>query len=87
MIRNVNLGSFYRYVNNKTSIKSGVAPLQDSAGIAQTDDLSKANALNDYFASVFSTDNGSLPKSNDVNITQPDNNIEFVYFVPSLFDQ
>ena len=59
LIRNGNLGSFYRYVNNKTSVKSGVAPLQDTAGVTHTNDLSKANALNDYSASVFTTDNGS----------------------------
>ena len=73
-------------MNNKTSFKSGVAPLQDTADVKHTNDLSKANALNDYFASVFTTDNGSLSKSNDVNIKQPDNNVEAVYFPPSLFD-
>ena len=40
-------------MNNKTSVKSGVAPLQDTAGVPHTSDLSKANALNDYFESVL----------------------------------
>ena len=66
LIANGNQGSFYRYVNHKTSVKSGVAPLQDTAGVTLTSDLSKANALNDYFASVHITDNGSLPKREDV---------------------
>ena len=71
-------------MNNKTSVKTGVAPLQDTARVKNTNDLSKANALNDYFATVFTTNNGSLPKSNDVNIKQPDNNMEAVYFFPRV---
>ena len=53
LISNGNLCSFDRYVNNKTSVKSDVASLQDIAGVTHTNDLSKANALNDYFASVL----------------------------------
>ena len=82
LICNGNLDYFYRYVNNKTIVKRGVALLQDTVGVTHTNDLSKANALNDYFASVFTTDNGCLPNRDDVNINQPDNNMEAVYLSP-----
>ena len=69
-------------MNNKTSVKSDVGCLLDTSGVTHTNDPSKANALNDYSPSVFTTDNGSLPKREDVYINPPVNNIEAVYFSP-----
>ena len=56
-----NLGAFYKFVNNKLSSKSGIAPLKNKDGILITDDVEKADLLNDYFQSVFTTDDGTLP--------------------------
>jgi len=58
IIRKGNLGLFYKYVNNKLSCKSGVGVLRDTDGSVISDDLSKANVLNDHFSSVFTVDNG-----------------------------
>lgn len=46
-------------MNNKLSCKSGVGVLRDTDGSVISDDLSKANLLNDHFSSVFTVDNGN----------------------------
>ncbi|MFZ2538081.1 MAG: reverse transcriptase family protein [Oscillospiraceae bacterium] len=56
-----NLGAFYKFVNQKCSSSSGVAPLRGSGDTLLTDDLDKANLLNSYFNSVFIIDDGKLP--------------------------
>src|ERR1700730_15666832 len=55
------LGKFYRYINSKLNCKSGIAPLINSYGSYAFDNLSKANLLNEYFASVCVQDNGLIP--------------------------
>ena len=56
-----NLGAFYKFVNGKLSNSSGIPPLTDPAGNLLISDCDKANLLNSYFQSVFTTDNGILP--------------------------
>ena len=56
-----NLGAFYKFVNGKLSNSSGIPPLTDPAGNLLISDYEKANLLNSYFQSVFTTDNGILP--------------------------
>ena len=55
------LGKFYRYINSKLSCKSGIAPLINSNGIYIFENRSKADLLNNYFASVCVPDNGVAP--------------------------
>ena len=43
-----NLGSFYKYVNSKTSYKSGIASLMDDSGNLLDNDSDKARLLNNY---------------------------------------
>ena len=61
LINNGNLGSFFKYINFKTSYKSGVAPLKDLGGNLHNSDTDKAQLLNDHFATVFVQDDGRLP--------------------------
>lgn len=61
VINNGNLGSFYRYVNNKLVTKSGVGALKDSNGCLVYDDINKAEVLNESYGKVFTADNGILP--------------------------
>jgi hypothetical protein len=61
LLESNNLGAFYKFINNKLSNKSGVASLKSRDGILLNSDLDKANLLNSYFESVFTTDNGHLP--------------------------
>lgn len=61
VINKANLGTFYRFVNGKLSCKSGVGPLKSESGNMIINDVKKAEALNDYFTSIFTVDNGVLP--------------------------
>jgi len=61
LIENGNLGSFYRYVNSKLVFKSGIGVLKDDDGAFIYDDQAKAKLLNDFYSSVFVSDNNILP--------------------------
>jgi len=47
-----NIGSFYKFVNNRLTCSTGSATLIDNAGNAVTSDTDKAELLNQYFGSV-----------------------------------
>ena len=81
LIQSGNLGSFYKYVNSKTSYKSGVAPLMDNSGNLLGNDSDKTRLLNNYFASVFVKDNGLMPKFEPL-VDDSSNKINAVYFSP-----
>jgi hypothetical protein len=48
-----NRNKFWSYIKSKGQEFSGVAPLKNKAGFIQSDNLSKANILNDQFHSVY----------------------------------
>ncbi|GAB0187312.1 mitochondrial enolase superfamily member 1 [Grus japonensis] len=48
-----NKKSFYRYVSDKRRTREKVGPLQNETGDLVTQDMEKAEVLNDFFASVF----------------------------------
>ncbi|GAB0183945.1 mitochondrial enolase superfamily member 1 [Grus japonensis] len=48
-----NKKSFYRYVSDKRRTRENVGPLQNETGELVTQDMEKAEVLNDFFASVF----------------------------------
>jgi len=50
-----NIGSFYKFVNNKLTCSSRIATLTDNAGNVVTSDTDKAELLNQYFGSVCTT--------------------------------
>ena len=64
-----NAKKFFRYINNKKHIRSGIGPLKDSAGTLVTDDQKMASLLNDYFSSVFNpiVDAGHITANDDNN--------------------
>ena len=54
------LRSFYKFLNNKLTCKSGVGPSRLDSGQLATDNTTKATAFNDYFCGVFTHDDGLL---------------------------
>ncbi|GAB0178252.1 hypothetical protein GRJ2_000290500 [Grus japonensis] len=48
-----NKKSFYRYVSGKRRTRENMGPLQNETGDLVTQDMEKAEVLNDFFASVF----------------------------------
>ncbi|GAB0208675.1 mitochondrial enolase superfamily member 1 [Grus japonensis] len=48
-----NKKSFYRYVRDKRRTRENVGPLWNETGDLVTQDMEKAEVLNDFFASVF----------------------------------
>ncbi|GAB0209810.1 mitochondrial enolase superfamily member 1 [Grus japonensis] len=50
-----NKKSFYRYVSEKRRTRENVGPLQNETGDLVTQDMEKAEVLNDFFASVFTS--------------------------------
>ena len=50
------------FLNGKLSCKSGVEPLKTPPGEMIVDDVGKAELLSNYFASVFTVDDGNLPE-------------------------
>ena len=48
-----NKKSFYRYISDKRRTRENVGPLWNEMGDLVTQDMEKAEVLNDFFASVF----------------------------------
>ena len=55
------IGNFYKYANKKLSCKTGVGLIKDPDGNILTDPVDRANCFNNFFASVFTTDNNIIP--------------------------
>ncbi|GAB0175820.1 mitochondrial enolase superfamily member 1 [Grus japonensis] len=55
LARNVkdNKKSFYKYISDKRKTRENMGPLQKEMGDLVTQDIEKAEVLNDFFASVF----------------------------------
>ena len=75
IIESKNIGAIYKHINKRLSHKSGIAPLLAANNKLVTDNLTKAEILNDHFVSVGTKDNSVLPE-----ITRSINTIESVYF-------
>jgi len=75
-----NAGNFYNFINNKLSCKRGLGPLNNDNSDVITDDIERANLLNDYFVSMCTSDNGIIP---DLDRFVPENsNLENIEFTP-----
>lgn len=71
-----NLKHFYKFVNNRIKTKQPI-PVLDVGNTVLSDDLSKANAFNEFFASVFVKDNNILIDINNRLDHYPDLTIAF----------
>jgi len=82
VINKRNIGSFYRFLNKKLVCRSGIGPLRLGPDTVVTDDPSKASALNDYFCSVFTVDDGLLPSF--PRRVRDDISLDRIEFTPGL---
>lgn len=62
LIEKNNVGQFFKFVNNKLSSHITIAPIKDAKGLFTADPLEQSNLFNQYFASVFTVDDGKQPK-------------------------
>ena len=65
LISTKNLGNFYRYVNKKLSSHSSINSIATSKNNLTSNPSEIANIFNDYFASVFTVDDGKDPNFKD----------------------
>ena len=79
VINSNNLGKFFNLANRKFASKSGIGPVQSDNGIYCTDPAEKAAILGDFFSSVFTVDDNSMPIPEVNSSLFPDglNNIVF----------
>ena len=55
--------SFYAYVRSKQKVRDKVGPLENNSGNIISDGFQMAEVLNEYFSSVFTTEDSSLTSS------------------------
>jgi len=79
LVKNGNLGSFNKYVNNGSN---GTAPLRVENSNVHIANEDKADLLNKYFSSVFTTDYGVIDPSRLPE--QVVHTLSTVYFTPEL---
>ena len=77
-----NTGAFYKHVNRRMACRSGIGVLKNPDGSLVTNDTDKAEVLNNYFASVCTTDDGCLP--NFDRVVPEDTLLSEVTFTPTL---
>ena len=61
MMKSANLFDFYRYIDKKLFNHTSLGEIQCNDNSLTTDPRVIANIFNDYFASVFTTDDGIKP--------------------------
>ena len=59
--------TFYSYINNRKQIKSGVGPLIGKNGNLTSDTYEMASSLNEYYKSVFTTENKEISNLTPIN--------------------
>ena len=62
VLKKKSLSFFYSYVNSKLTTSQCIPPLIDSNDNLAVSNHDKCTVLNDYFASVFTADDGLLPE-------------------------
>ena len=58
----INTTYLYKYIYRKMNIHSSIPALKCKDRTFATDNMAKANIFNSFFVSVFTTNNGQLPR-------------------------
>lgn len=80
ILRSNNRNLLYKFVNNRSSVRGGVAPLKDYENNILTDDAEKAELFAKTFHKVFTVDNGTLPNLDSIPSTT--RRFDWVAFTP-----
>jgi len=78
-----NLGRFFRYANSKLVGKKNVGPLQRPDGSVTVEPDVKARLLSDFFQTLFTRDNGSVPAAADLPGASP-SGLSHISFTPNF---
>ena len=78
-----NLGSFYRYANNKFCLKSSIGAIADSSGSLIFDSSEKGEIFQQTFSSHFTVDNNVLPPPPTLSRPRSDASLNSVVFTTS----
>ena len=81
MVHSGNTCTFYRYANSKLKSRISVAPLITPSGDVISDPIVKAEQRNEYFSSIFQTDDSIIPPSHQ---QLPILSIESVFTIAKL---
>ena len=80
LLNEPSLKKFYSFVNSKLKSQPCIPSLLSTDDVHITDDHQKATLMNEYFSSVFTTDDGKTPYfAKQVNDSQSLNFVEFSY--------
>ena len=77
MVNSRHLGSFYKYINKRSSHRDAVGALINNSGSIVTSNSDKADVLNAYYASVCITDNGYMPTCPSLTFTETIETVDF----------
>lgn len=84
LITNNSPKAFFAYVNKKLKNRPSIPPLvNDITGDLATDDSTKSEILNNFFASVFTDDNNDIPNFQPITT----NTINTVIFTPDMVER
>jgi hypothetical protein len=61
IFKTASIKKFYAYAKVKIHLSDSLGPIRDVSGIVHLSSEDKANALNNFFHSVFTQDDGNLP--------------------------
>ncbi len=76
ILENSSVKQFYNYATSKFKAKSNVPPLKHQAEVIEND-AEKAGLLNEFFASVFTVDDGHIPPVSPLNLQSCLQNVNF----------
>ena len=80
IIRSNNLGTFYRFINNRLTNRQGIGVLTDACGAPVNSNEGRAELLNNYFCSVCTQDDGTMPYFKCSNPSAMDSCIDHIVF-------
>ena len=74
---------FFSYISSKKNSRSVIGPLENDRGVLETDDTKMSVLLNQYFCSVFTSENQDIPIPQDIIAERQIEALSTVNFSPA----